>query len=205
MRARTLRYVISAAAVGLAVAHIIWPGLSIDGIALGLLAIAVIPWLSPLFKSIELPGGMKIEYQELEKAGESASNAGLVAPNVPPTTPPLAPRARYAFEDAVALDPNMALAGLRIEIERRLKELANASGGLPRIGGSGALLHTLRDREVLSGEAFGALRDITALLNTAVHGAIVTPRAVNWVMDIGPGLLEQLDKVLEETRHRQVA
>lgn len=179
MRARILRYTISILALVLAIAHIIWPTLSIDAITLGLLAIAVIPWLSPLFKSIELPGGVKIEYQELEKAAESANQAGLVASAPTTSLGAQAPRAKYAFEDVVTLDPNMALAGLRIEIERRLKALANASGGLPNSGGTGALLHSLRNREVLSTDAYEALRALIDLLNTAVHGAIVTPRAVN--------------------------
>jgi len=28
---------------------------------------AIVPWLSPLFKSIELPGGWKVEFQELKR------------------------------------------------------------------------------------------------------------------------------------------
>lgn len=55
--------------VGLAMAlvHLLWPSLAVDAITVTLLAIAVVPWLAPLFKSLELPGGVKVEFQELQR------------------------------------------------------------------------------------------------------------------------------------------
>src|SRR5262245_58438658 len=55
-----------------------WPGVTIDGVTLGLLGLAVIPWLAPIIKSIELPGIGKIELQEVkaqveELRGQTAS------------------------------------------------------------------------------------------------------------------------------------
>jgi len=58
---------ISTGAIALAVVHVICPDFTIDSITLGLLAIAVLPWLSSLFNSIELPGGWKFEFRELKK------------------------------------------------------------------------------------------------------------------------------------------
>jgi hypothetical protein len=73
-----LRIFLTAGAVALAVVHGIWPRLSVDGVTLGLLCVAALPWLAPIIKSIELPGFGKIELQEMkaqveELRGQTAS------------------------------------------------------------------------------------------------------------------------------------
>ena len=47
-----------------------------DAITLALLAIAIVPWLAPIFKSLEFPGGLKVEFQELQKAAQRALQRG---------------------------------------------------------------------------------------------------------------------------------
>ena len=64
---RRLQYGITIAALLIALAHLIWPNLNIDAITITLLFIALVPWLSPLFKSLEFPGGWKIEFQEMKE------------------------------------------------------------------------------------------------------------------------------------------
>lgn len=66
-KARLISALISVAALIVAAAHLVWPDARIDVVTLGLLVLAVIPWLAPLFKSIELPGGWKVEFQELKQ------------------------------------------------------------------------------------------------------------------------------------------
>jgi hypothetical protein len=39
-------------ALVVAAIHLLWPAVQIDAITLGLLLLAVVPWLGPLFKSI---------------------------------------------------------------------------------------------------------------------------------------------------------
>ena len=79
---------------------------------------AILPWLGFIFKSVELPGGLKVEYPALEKASEDAAKVGLLgAPRKREESPYLA---------IAEQDPNLALAGLRVEIERRLREIAKA-------------------------------------------------------------------------------
>ena len=75
---RRLRRIVTLAALVLALAHLIWPKLAIDAITLGLLAIAVVPWLAPLIKSLELPGGWKVELQEMYQVSARAQDAGLI-------------------------------------------------------------------------------------------------------------------------------
>jgi hypothetical protein len=64
---KRLRQIISLGALLLGLAHIIWPTLAIDFVALGLIIVATLPWLSPLVKSLELPGGWKVEFAEISK------------------------------------------------------------------------------------------------------------------------------------------
>ena len=60
-----LQTIISATCLGLLVAHLRVPGFRLDPIAIGLLIVAVLPWASDLIKSLELPSGFKLEFQEL--------------------------------------------------------------------------------------------------------------------------------------------
>ncbi len=59
-----LRKVITLIALALALAYLLLPSLTIDHITLILLAFALIPWLTPLVKSLEAPGGWKIELRD---------------------------------------------------------------------------------------------------------------------------------------------
>jgi hypothetical protein len=64
---RRIGIAISAVAVALAIAHMIWPHVKIDGVAVVLLALATVPWLAPIFSSIELPGGWRFEYRQIQR------------------------------------------------------------------------------------------------------------------------------------------
>ncbi len=59
--------------------HLKWPELKIDSITLTLLLVAIVPWLSQIFKSFERPGGWKIEFQDLQKAKKRVDEAGLLS------------------------------------------------------------------------------------------------------------------------------
>jgi hypothetical protein len=190
-----LRIAISATAVLLGVVHVVWPGLSVDAVTLGLLVVAMLPWLTPLVKSLELPGGWKIEFRDLQRAASRADTAGLLAAE------PSGVELGFSFESVATRDPNLALAGLRIEIEKRLSLLAQAHGldtGRPM--GIGQLLRALSQADVLSAEERSILADMTNMLNSAVHGAEVDSRGAGWAIDVGPRLLTSLDERIEEAK-----
>ena len=83
---RTLQIVVTISAAVLAIIHQFWPNLiKFDTPTLTLLVIAVIPWLQPLVKSIELLG-LKLELQDLKEeiadakgASESAKQQAFLA------------------------------------------------------------------------------------------------------------------------------
>jgi hypothetical protein len=199
MSADRIRQVVTLGALLLALVHIVFPQVAIDGVALVLIVIAVVPWLAPLFRSLELPGGWKVEFQDLQKVAAKADDAGLLA-RLP--SEPHAARAaadahpEYAFQSVADRDPNLALAGLRIELEKRLVELCRRHGIGTRMQGMGRLLAELAKIGVLNSDEEAVLADLVQMLNAAVHGAEVDPRATEWAMDVGPQLIEAFEEKL---------
>ena len=193
---KRLRQVVSLGALLLALAHIIWPQLAIDAVALALIVIAILPWLAPLVKSLELPGGWKVEFQDLQKAASRAETAGLLAAE------PSQKEADFSFQSIASRDPNLALAGLRIEIEKRLSQLADIHAlNSRRPMGVGQALRALAQAEVLTNEERSILADMVNMLNSAVHGAEVDSRAAAWAIDVGPRLLTSLDERVVEAQN----
>jgi hypothetical protein len=190
MKPLGVQVAISLTAIAAAAVHIVWPALAVDGITLALVVIAIIPWLAPLVKSLELPGGWKVELRELQQAKEDADMAGLLAP-----TSTLDSNREYSYQLIADNDPNLALAGLRIEIEKRLRNIAQARNILGRKQSVGSLMRVLLQEGVLTQQEYGVLADMVGLLNSAVHGATVDNRAVEWAMETGPRLLKSLDDI----------
>lgn len=192
---KKLRQYVSLGALLLALAHLIWPDLAIDAIALALIVIAILPWIAPLVKSLELPGGWRVEFQELQKAASRAEAAGLLAAE------PSKKEAVFSFQSIATQDPNLALAGLRIEIGKRLSLLAEIHGlNSHRPMGVGRALRALAQAKVLTNEERSIISDMVNMLNAAVHGAEVDSRAANWAIEVGPRLLTSLDELVSEAQ-----
>lgn len=187
--ARKIQFTITLGSLLLALAHLLWPSLTIDSITLALIVLAVLPWLTPLLKSLKLPGGLEVEFKELEATEVRLEETGLLPPKE--KTEPL----MHSFLVVAREDPRLALAGLRIEIERRLAALVEKSGGRPRAKGVGGYLYHLRDSGVLTQEQQSVLADMVGILNSAVHGGEVSNDVALWALDVGPKLLIELDRL----------
>ena len=191
---RKTQVAISCGSLLLAGLHLLWPGISLDAVTLTLLAAAVVPWLLPLFKSLELPGGWKLEFQELQATEQRADKAGLL--NEEPADS--GHDQEYSFQVVANQDANLALVGLRIEIEKRLNSLADGAEIKRKRMGISGLLRSLGDREILSREERSVLWDMIELLNSAAHGASADQQHAGWVLDVGPRLLATLDKRIDQ-------
>lgn len=190
---RRTQILITLAALIVAIIHVAYPSITIDATTVFLLAVAVLPWLIPLVKSLELPGGWKVEFQELEEAKSKAEKAGLLSNKKKGTKTP-----SYSFESILERDPNLALAGLRIEIEKRLVQIAKLNKIDATRASIGQLLRLLNQERILTPEESSALADMSGLLNAAVHGANVDKRATDWAMEVGPKVLQSLDEKIEK-------
>jgi hypothetical protein len=79
---------------------------------------------------------LKIEFQEMKLVTDRASAVGLVSAPLPANAP------QYSLQLVASADPNLALAGLRIELERRLTQLAESRAMQPDRAGVGRLLES---------------------------------------------------------------
>ena len=109
---RRLKWVVSVAACTGLFTRVVFPGLNVDAVSLGFLALAFLPWLSPLIKSAELPGGVKIEFQDVKAAARKITGTETVLDLT------LGGQSDFSFISVAAQDPALAVVGLRIEIEK---------------------------------------------------------------------------------------
>ena len=180
-----LRWTISVVALLFALLHALVPSIVIDAATALLIGIAVIPWLGLMFKSVELPGGLKIEYRDLQEVALKARESGLIEPELRDRQEPL-------YVQIADCDANLALAGLRIELEKEVASLA-ARHCIDRERKSlGLLAKELTERGVFGAGAYLALMDLTHLLNNAVHGAKVGPSAIDLALTTGQDILASL-------------
>ena len=184
------KIVITSFAALFIVVHMLKPSLTIDGITIALFLIAILPWIINLIKSLELPGGVKVEIseKELSVTEKKIENAGLISK----TTQKVKNKILLPIYD----DPVITLAALRIEIEKRLKTLLR-NNDVPMQVGLKSTIFTLYNNKLLEPDEQSALLDLITVLNSAVHAEDVSENTVNWAIKIGPGILMSLDKKIK--------
>lgn len=187
---------ITAVCGALIVAHLLYPTFGIDGVTVALVVLAALPWLLPFLKSLELPGGVKIEFNDVKPATDKITSE----PQPLAADSRAALRGRAAEGDSAAQlkyianqDPNLALVGFRIELEKRLRQIAKSRQIDVSKMTLRATARELQARQVLSPKVADGIIELAALGNSAAHGVEVSPAASQWVADVGPGILEQLD------------
>lgn len=188
MQLKVLKAAITALAAGLIVVHVFWPYILIDTTIITLLIVATIPWISNILKSVELPGIGKFEFRDLQKVKDEANKVGLLSKRSAIKKNPQS-TGWYVTDE----DPNLVLASLRIEIEKRLKLLLKESGISIADKSLKKILADAISAKVISSEEGIVLYDLIRLLNKAVHGIELDQRAVDWALDIGPRVLTTLN------------
>ena len=195
MKEHALRIAISLLAGALLIAHLIWPSLKIDAITLTLFGLAIIPWLGNIFKSLEMPGGWKFEFKDFANAANVAEASGLLAPQKIAITEQT--RSDVTYRDLLDTYPRLAVIGLRIDIEIRLRELADRNSITDQKASATTLTRQLVKLGVLTGPESVALLGILASLNSVVHGAEITRANAEQVLEVGKRLMGFLDERLQ--------
>ena len=176
----------------LIIVHAILPQFSIDNTTIALTIILIFPWLLPYIKTAKLPGGFEIttrEVQELmEVTARSAIGTVTVAAHIQPHRRP-----PPAYLMLYQTDPNLALASLRIDIERKLRTIATKRQFETRRLPLSQVLAVLRDREIIGPSEFESLNMIIQICNKAVHAEKVESGAALRVLDMGELALRYLD------------
>lgn len=146
---------------------------------------------------VKLPGGAELDWKKQLQAVETAAEkleARQWAPALPaPGTQrnqiinamsaaglPRSPSDYdlQTYRRLSEFDPNLALAGLRMELDRMLQNLARAHDlvfdAAPT--SSGRLASLLKARGILTDDEYELLRSIVSVANSAVHGQNVSPQ-----------------------------
>lgn len=186
------KLVVSAIFIGLFMVRIKYPQLKIDAISIILIILAMFPWYSKNIKALELNGIGKVELvsdKEKEELEEKVAKVGI-SKNVKKENP----AELYSFYNIRYTDPKLALAGLRIEIEKELQRIAEKSEINSSYMGVGKLTEELSKYGLITNNEYALIRDIIGVLNKAVHNKLENYRGtdVDWVFELGIDVLESL-------------
>ena len=161
-----------------------------------LLAVATVPWLAGVVRRVELPGGLKIEYQDLEPVTKQVEQSGLLSAG-------RSDRGRsrhvFAFEELTRGDASLTLMGLHSEIEQRIRDIAQSRGIRDDNASDVTLIMRLIQEGILAGDEASALHQLLPVLAKAERGVQVDERVSDWVMNFGPQILNALEERIGES------
>jgi len=112
MKHLRLRAAITIGSLLVASGHLLWPHLRIDGITVSLILVALLPWMTVLLKSLELPGLFKVEFhpqpadvqrKRLAEEAKDEIDAGTTTAASTERQPRLARVAAYLLAEELAL------------------------------------------------------------------------------------------------------
>lgn len=218
------KYLISLGAIILLILHLLYPGLGIDITAIALFFIAALPFSGALLKTLassgvknlELPGGIKIELAEVKAVTDKvirgwarmemelpAFKASIMtngskpdlAQNQIPTEDPI-----VSIREVANTDPNLSLVAFRIEIEKRVRQIAKTYQIKSHRTSLGKLIRELQNLQILPSEVSSGLMDLVAIGNRAAHGVEVEVSAADWVLDFGGSIILKLDNILKNKK-----
>ena len=192
---------ISLLCIFLIIIHAIFPRFAIDTTTVALIIILIFPWLLPYIKTAKLPGGIEITTREVQQLEDVTLRSAIgtipVAMRPPrrrvPPPPPPQPTRSMLFK----VDPNLALASLRLDIERKLREIARSRElDVERLP-LRHVLNILHLREIIGSSEFESLSMIIKVCNKAVHAEEVDPALALRVLDMGDLAVQYLDSKIE--------
>jgi len=204
---RRQKVIISVLAVALALVHQFVPEAKIDATTLVLIAAAILPWILHHLKGFEIPGVVKIDLIDTKAATDKVTRTiqpgtGQLATTGHPSTVKIEPTHEFfaGLRVVYGSDPNLALVGFRIEVEKRVRELARVHGLATDRDPLQRLIRDLTNSGVIPPDAGSGLMEMIALGNSAAHGAAVSADAASWVLDVGPSIRLQLDTLIADRR-----
>jgi hypothetical protein len=170
---------------------IAWPGVVLTALAIFRHELSA---LIATLEHLKLPGGAELDWKrqvrEAEQAAEKveASPRAARTPTEPQQAQLISKFQHYGFTASPSdfdwnyylqladTDPNLALAGLRMEIERMLQNMAKVAGiDYDRFRTSpGRFSALLKTREVIEPDEYELLRSVINVANAALHGRDVT-------------------------------
>jgi len=178
-----LQVCISAAALLLLTLHIVFPNVKVDAISLMLVFLALLPWLLPFLKSFELPGGLKIELQDVIAISDKMKDVKVRPQKASAELIKRLKISRFSSADDIELlealartEPNLALAGLRLRLEEEIRSVARIEGITDtKAKPLARIIAEFDEKGILPKGSREGMMETVALLNKAVHGARIAP------------------------------
>lgn len=175
--------------------HILFPDLSIDATTITLILIMIFPWLYPYVKSIKLPGGGGIEFRHNVKLLEETANESNIMKYRDRK------KIREEIEpiklDLLRIEPIMAFASLRSDLERKIREILNLKNiDLPTYN-INLLLASLFFRDIISSSDYETINMIIKICNQVIHGRKIDTSIAIRFYYIGQATLKFLDSLIE--------
>lgn len=186
--------------------HLFYPPFVIDTGTLGLFALLIVVLILPYSKAIHFPGGGSLELavtgfeKAVEKAiahpGPRTFNVGVsdAVKAQDGVTVTKLPTEEHAWRSYISQDANIGVAGLRMEIERLLRKLAQRAGveGMDSYPNISQLTRLLHGKGVLSSEEMDAVMRVLHIGNRAVHGEEISRETAEIIADLGDRVLDLL-------------
>jgi hypothetical protein len=200
-RTRNLKLIsigISLLCIFLIIIHAVFPQFAIDTTTIALLVILIFPWLLPYIKTVKLPGGIEITPREIQQLEEVTLRSAIGTIPVAMRPPVIrAPTSQLTRSTLFKADPNLALASLRLDIERKLREIARSRDlDVERLP-LRHVLDILKQREIIGTSESESIRLIINVCNKAVHAEKVDPTLALRVLDLGDLVVQYLDSKIE--------
>jgi hypothetical protein len=184
--------------VSLLGAHIAqWDAVRVDAVTLTLLGLLCLIPFADFIRKIKL-GEFEAEIGR-EEVARTQAKVAVELPSLAEADG-LVPEER--IRELLREDPRLALAKVRIELEEALRRLyAVVAGSAPdsRRTSLSRMAESLARQEVLSGSIAGAVRDVVALANRAIHGERVEPGAAQELALLGIQLVQEIQHVILES------
>lgn len=167
---------------------------SVDSTSILLLVLMLVsPFVSTIRKVKWGDFEAEIDPKEVKRLRETAE-AGLAQATAPPESVPEIRRTVAAILELGQEDKVLALAKLRIELEKILRRLGRALGiettNRPNL--LATIIHRLGAQEAIPQEMAGSLREVVAICNRAVHGESISDESATSILGVGADLLESL-------------
>lgn len=204
-------WILTGGSLTLLIVHLLVPGVKFDTIALALVLIAALPFLLPHLKNLKLPGGIEIELKEIKQATERAAQivkrkAVLEASGHVATEEEARAQAETLatianLREVTDSQPGLAVAGFRIELEKRLRELAERHQVESKRRPLFVIARKLTSTGLLPKASLEGLEELVSLGNRAAHGAPVDRESAYWILDAGLPILNALDSAIHGAKN----
>lgn len=106
--------------------------------------------------------------------------------------------ATESIRDLASSDPIIALAKIRIELEKILNKLTRVAGVEVKGIALGMLVKTLSNHEIISPSIGKSLTEVIGICNRAIHGEAISEDSANTIVSLGIDLIEEIYWTVQE-------